>query len=342
MSLHHPETTVTIFDGTVKKFKELKIGEKLFGPNGQSRIITKITYLKPNYCLTTFSKQNIYLNSESKIHTITTREFPNQVPKIENIKIDDWLNFSKWKKSIIKLTNHKMNYSHNEILNIDPYFLGVLLGDGCLRTGIKVTSMDHEIVEELDKQAAIWGLKLKSYKIQGKADDYSLSKITKKNMLIEEIKNLNLYKTKSENKFIPNKYFFFFLENRLQLLAGLIDTDGSKADNNCYDYLTKSHELHKNILYLSRSLGFKVSESIKNVKYKEEIKSYYRSCICGENIPCKISRKQSSKRQQKKSLSNFGFNIQNFISDQNYIDLTVDSDHLYLDDNFIVLTDNLS
>ena len=63
MSLHHPETTVTIFDGTVKKFKELKIGEKLFGPNGQSRIITKITYLKPNYCLTTFSKQNIYLNS---------------------------------------------------------------------------------------------------------------------------------------------------------------------------------------------------------------------------------------------------------------------------------------
>ena len=69
------------------------------------------------------------------------------------------------------------------------------------------------------------------------------------------------------NKHIPDEYLHNSRKNRLELLAGLIDTDGYK-DKMCYEITQKTKILADQIVYLARSLGFKatVSEKISAIK----------------------------------------------------------------------------
>lgn len=128
-------------------------------------------------------------------------------------------------------------------LPIDPYILGVWLGDGRNRSG-EITSGDTECFDEI---------KIRGREIGGdleKRTDTCESRTVYG--LTSELKQLNLI----HNKHIPDIYFQGSIEQRLDLLKGLMDSDGSvnPLRKQCV-FMNRNRRLSENITFLLRTLG---------------------------------------------------------------------------------------
>jgi hypothetical protein len=145
------------------------------------------------------------------------------------------------------------------------------------------------------------------------------------------------------NKHIPKIYKINDKNNRLQLLAGLIDTDGSYSNKDkCFDIIQKNKILSDDILFLARSLGYAAYQKKcnKSCMYKgNKVEGlYYRICISGDNlseIPTKCIRKQADERMQKKDALKTGINVKH-IGWGKYYGFTLDNNHRYLLGDFTV------
>jgi replicative DNA helicase len=159
---------------------------------------------------------------------------------------------------------------------LDPYILGLWLGDGTKGTP-EFESMDPEIIQYLEEYAIAHNLRCSyRYRSNSKSMTIRLSSANNKkrgqcgkNALIEDLRLLGVY----DNKHIPEDFLNYTVETRLQLLAGLIDTDGSvyrgKGNRGGYMEFTQCEErkdLVDMFVLIARSLGFKVS--VKRVESK--------------------------------------------------------------------------
>lgn len=144
-------------------------------------------------------------------------------------------------------------------LPIDPYLLGVLLGDGCLRT-LEITSADPEIIDKVAKRTNI--PIIRERETGSMARRYFL----KGDNLYCHLEDLKLKGTKCHTKFIPETYLHSDVESRTQLLQGLMDTDGSKDTKTpgSAEFCSVSKQLAYNIVTLARSLGCKASVKSSN------------------------------------------------------------------------------
>ncbi len=225
--------------------------------------------------------------------------------KILDIEIEKYLNLSSTLKSKLKGIRTGVTFKEKE-LNIDPYLIGYWLGDGTSRDP-NITTIEQEVIEYFNKELKKYNLYL--VKHQNKYT-YGITNIYeegenkhKKNFFKDILRKYNLI----ENKHIPYDFKVNSRENRLKLLAGLIDSDGYLDNGSCYEIIQKNKSLAKDILYLCRSLGFAayMKECKKSCMYKGEKKegTYYRVNFSGkgvEEIPCVVSRKKSDERKQIK------------------------------------------
>lgn len=166
-------------------------------------------------------------------------------------------------------------------VSIEPYLLGLLLGDGCLRRGVSLCIADSDILE---------GLSVRWRKKSGSKYDYVLYGLT------EEIKRLGLFNKYSYKKFIPQDYLFNSVENRLAILQGLMDTDGNIETNGKVEYCTTSKQLKDDVTFLVQSFGGKVktTERYTQYTYKEKKKTgrlSYRLRIKMSFNPFRLKRK---------------------------------------------------
>ena len=144
---------------------------------------------------------------------------------------------------------------------LDPYSLGLLLGDGCItdKTAPTFTSTDAELVTSLSCGLSGMGL---SFQRKGNID-YVLSVPTatrySPNPLRQALRGMGLAGTYSATKFIPEDYLYNSAEVRHAVLQGLLDTDGgpvTQAGRTCrVQYTTTSERLKNDVLFLVRSLG---------------------------------------------------------------------------------------
>lgn len=163
-------------------------------------------------------------------------------------------------------------------LPIDPYLLGVLLGDGSLSQpyGIAFTTADNFILNEVTKRLPSTSV-VKSLK--GSDIDFGIVSSDspgpgRKHALLESLRNLGLQGKKSDSKFIPEIYKNASTQQKKELIAGLIDTDGWV--DNTIQFTTVSPKLAKDFQEIIWSLGGKA----KTVKYKS---SYKKNGIV---VPC--------------------------------------------------------
>ncbi|HVM19641.1 MAG TPA: PhoH family protein [Egibacteraceae bacterium] len=144
---------------------------------------------------------------------------------------------------------------------MDPYALGLLLGDGCL-TGSTTPSFattDPELVDALEE--AIDGIVIRH---KG-GPDYTLNRpegrggLRAPNRVTQTMVELGLAGTNSKTKFIPDQYLHNSPEVRLGVLQGLLDTDGgpvTQRGRTCrIQYTTVSDRLRDDVVFLVRSLG---------------------------------------------------------------------------------------
>ncbi|MBE7189470.1 PhoH family protein, partial [Jatrophihabitans endophyticus] len=145
---------------------------------------------------------------------------------------------------------------------MDPYALGLLLGDGCLtgRTTPSFATADPELAEALD--AALPGVTVR----RRSEVDYALNRtgggrggVLVENPVTGMLRALELWGTRSETKFVPVEYLLNSAVVRLALLQGLLDSDGGpvrQAGRTCrIQYTTCSPALRDDVVHLVRSLG---------------------------------------------------------------------------------------
>ena len=146
---------------------------------------------------------------------------------------------------------------------IDPYALGLLLGDGCLttRTTPSFTTADAELAEALDAALPEIALRRKStvdYVLQ-RAGGGGRGGVITANPITEVLRDLGLAGTRSTTKFVPEDYRYNSADVRLAVLQGLMDSDGGpvrQRGRSCrIQYTTCSARLRDDVVFLVRSLG---------------------------------------------------------------------------------------
>ena len=181
----------------------------------------------------------------------------------------------------------------------DPYIIGAWLGDGTSSKS-QITNQDATILHYLKTELKKYNLNLvhrDKYTYGISYDMHEHDTRNNKNKFLQVLKDFKLI----NNKHIPDVYKINDRQTRLELLAGIIDTDGSYCDNSKgYDIIQKNKVLADDILFVARSLGFSanMSQCQKSCMYKGEKKTgtYYRMHLSGDNlssIPVKCPRKMA-------------------------------------------------
>ena len=153
-------------------------------------------------------------------------------------------------------------------LPIDPYVLGVWLGDGCRGHIVLTISNDESdiienIAERLGTTCHIHGTA--SYSNQMHQND-----ITRNILRNLKLLNLDVY---SRERFIPQEYLHASIEQRMELLKGLMDSDGNVEEKNRFSFSTTSTKLKDCFVELCRGLGYIVGVHKEN-------RTRYESGVC--------------------------------------------------------------
>jgi phosphate starvation-inducible protein PhoH and related proteins len=160
----------------------------------------------------------------------------------------------------LPLVSHPTEFVRRDV-PMDPYALGLLLGDGCVTTATtpSFTTRDSELVLALEM--SLKGIEL----VHTGAYDYTLRNrsggrgLRVANPVTALLRDLELAGTRSSTKFVPESYLHNSPDVRLSLLQGLLDTDGgpvTQTRRTCrIQYGTTSPQLRDDVVFLVRSLG---------------------------------------------------------------------------------------
>ena len=278
-----------------KLMKDIKIGDKLINPEGFDSEVKGIYYqgILDYYKITLSDGSSTFATSD---HLWKIKSRNKNFYKIVNTAyIQNRLGKTKRGISIATITN-KFDLVSNKEITIDPYVLGLLIGDGNLTKNIKFTTGDSELLENIKNIYPDCNFnKINRYDYQIVTPDYS------NNYILDYLKSLDLIGKCSYEKFIPENYKLGSYKTRLNLLQGLMDTDGSVDKLGRMEFTSTSKQLTKDVLFLIKSLGGKASFEIRNNitytspsrKTKKIAKTAYRlNNIRFESIvPFKLTRK---------------------------------------------------
>lgn len=140
-------------------------------------------------------------------------------------------------------------------LPINPYVLGAILGDGHVgKTILGFTTADEFMASKLRKLLPS-SIQLAKHNCSPFGYSFCRASDDKLNPYLEILGNLGLRGKLSHQKFIPAQYLESSPAQRLQLLQGLLDTDGTAGKEGSVSYATTSENLANQVQYLVRSLG---------------------------------------------------------------------------------------
>lgn len=313
-------TQILMFNGSIKNVEDIVIGDILMGDDSTPRIVKSTCVGQEKMYEVIPIKGDRWICNESHILALRYSDKRHNLAKI-NITVKDYLKKNNHEKHLLKLYRTGVEFEEKPT-GIDPYLLGLWIADGNKTKGaasLNVNADDTEILEYLRGLGARF--------VKEKSNCYSVYITKNFNDDSGLRKNANCYSyefrkcmTNLDHKhiFIPDEYKINSRENRLQLLAGLIDGDGH-LHNNGFEIITKYEKLSEDILFLARSLGLAAYKTIKTVdlsKIKKcvstECKDYFRISISGDTnmIPNKLKRKKAGVRGQIKDVLNTGFTLE--------------------------------
>lgn len=274
----------------------------------QFLIKSKRFYLYPH-----ITKENVYREANTYLKEIVpTLTNYTKYKDILEIKVEDFINLPKNSQLSFRGFCVGLEFNNNTELPIDPYCVGQWIGDGT-SAGIGMTTADNEIVEYFTEYAKTLNLKFKKYRKYhyGLTTEINFGE-KGSNKFLTFLQDYNLIK----NKHIPDIYKFSSRSNRLKLLAGLVDSDGSKG-NGYYDFVFKSEKIVDDTIFLARSLGFRTNKknckrTCTNAPGGPKKGDYFRFTICGNelsDVPVLLERKKILQRETKKDAIILGIKI---------------------------------
>lgn len=220
---------------------------------------------------------------------------PRQTEMVDNTRFDQWGTYStgqmvaaygyaprpKYRFAVPSVG--PVQFGGGE-LPIDPYVLGLLLGDGGLTNGVQFSSADVEMVAALEVEADKFGCDI----ICKSPYDYRASTRTRgKNLFKDALCELGVFGCGAADKRVPSSYLLASPADRLAVLQGLMDTDGTCEKSGNMSFTSISEGLTDDVAFLARSFGAKckIKSRITSYPYKGEKKQGKRSYTVVIRLP---------------------------------------------------------
>ena len=294
-----PGTKILMYDGHIKNVEDIQCNEQVMGDDSKPRNVLELCHNTDDMYKICPKKGEEY--TVNRKHKLVLKSDGCQDEIIE-ISVDDFLaKPQEWQdKWVIYRTG--VDFPEKAI-EIDPYMLGIWLGNGTSNT-------DEEIIKYINEFA----IENNMINQESTREVNTFLNFVKSNDLIN-------------NRHIHSDYKINSRENRLSLLAGIIDSDGYyDVKGNVYEITQKSEQLTNDIVYLCRSLGFSIY--IKSCTDEEEL---YRMFIEGniEEVPCKVLRNQTKPLKCNRDLLVSQFSIEKLEVGE-YYGFTIDGNHRFL------------
>jgi len=346
---HEKGTKILLNSGEFKNVEDIVVGDILMGVDEKRTVLKIISGNEKMFKIIPKKGNSFVVNENHILHLkFTNGRYKKKLKKdFINISVSDYLKQNNQFKHETKLVfNNKELVFDNDYKNstkLSPYFVGLYLGDGHVhRCGI--TTMDNEIIGIINEVANLFNSDITINKkfVYSKAKSYFFTGFGgKQHPIIEEFRKLGLNfgvskkfkKCSCGTKFIPDEFKYGSIDERYNIIAGLIDSDGYLGKS-YYDFCVKSKQLCDDFVFICRSLGFYVSCKQKIVNGCV----YYRCCVQGDigKIPCKIKRKQfKNELNRNKSVFVHGFDIE-CVGEDDFYGFSLDGDKLYFTDDFCI------
>lgn len=308
-------TKVILSNGTIKKAKDIIVGDLLMGDDSKPRtVLATHSGEEMMYRIKQFSGDNYTVN-ESHILSLKynnrKREYKN-INKDDTININliDYLKKSKFFKKSFKGFKVRANFKQQQVI-IDPYYLSIWLGDGHV-SGPIISNPDPEIKNYIASYAKKIDMSMSETISSNGCPRYNIIRrkgTAKENKLWQQLIKLGVVK----EKHIPDIYKINSRKVRLEILAGLLDTDGYLDERQRFQFSSKSKRLAEDVVFVARSLGMSVNiyKTIKTIKSKGFSGTYWAVNLTGPTylIPTRIKRKQAKKRKYKKDFLTTGIKV---------------------------------
>ena len=314
-----------------KLFKDVHQGDEIYSIDGKKTKITFETDIMYNHkCFNIeFSHGEIITADEDHVWSIEL----NNGKKIKKIdvttkKMKEILEKQHLNKQSIRIKISDPIKFEEKILPIDPYLLGLWLGDGSKSRGY-ITCHEDDLENYKNYIDIEW--------IYSDTRNEKIKQIKIRN-LHNDLEKLNLL----YNKHIPNIYLENSIEKRISLLQGLMDTDGSVTNAGSFEFYQKDKNLIDQVRFLLSTLGIK--STLREKLIKEEV--YYILAFCNRNFDFfRLKRKLdiTKKRRKKDHIKNFYFYIKNISETESVPVKCIQVDnpsHLFLCGNTLIPTHN--
>ena len=256
----HP---ILMYDGTVRKVEDIAVGDLLMGPDSKPRRVLRLARgHEPMAEIRPAKGEPFIVNENHILSLVSTSEGGGMHTgrrrggEITNISVADYIGKSRSWKHLRKLYRVPVDFHNSPDLPVPPYILGLLLGDGGVARGVEYTTADPELADVFREYAESRGCRVSVACKGSKAQTYHAVRTKgRTNPVTEALRSLEVHGCTSLDKFIPRQYLTAGRGERLELLAGLCDSDGYFTGLNL-EYVTKSRQLAEDVVFLARSLGF--------------------------------------------------------------------------------------
>jgi superfamily II DNA or RNA helicase len=352
-----PGTPILMHDGSVRPVEAVNDNDMVMGPDSLPRRVTSTCTGQEMMYRITPTKGEPYTVNESHVLSLRiTGIKPGERTRAGNGKyygagdtcnltVAEYLASSKTFKHVAKGWRAAVDFpAQTEHLPIPPRILGIWLGDGN-SDGASICNVDPEVVADwADYGDSLAGMSCKVGDLgDGRARQYRITMDDRSqcgrghhpSIVLNALRQIGVI----GNKHIPAFYKTASRVDRLQLLAGIIDTDGHLT-NGGYDAVFKQRALADDIAFVARSLGLAayVSPCRKTATNTGATGDYWRISISGECsiIPCRVPRRICPPRKQKKSVLMTGIHVEP-VGHGTYHGFTLDGpDRLFLLGDFTV------
>ena len=275
-----------------KKHGDLRVGDKIFNHLGQA---VKVTHVFPKnyaeYEITFSNKEKILAHGDHEwVLYDRTRNCQRivETKELANTRLWYGKRGKRGSRCRFSLPLRKPIEGIYKDLPVNPYVLGVWLGDGTeVKPTITIHEKDNEVIRELEKHYVI----SKKYELSEGTYAYHFLGLR------QDLQKLGMcHSRKKWGKRIPEIYLTAHIKQRLELLAGLIDTDGN-LNGRKYSISTINEELRDDIVKLISTFGWRTSVMVEepklstgNIQGKSHV---YKIQFTPEiEIPTRLKRKQ--------------------------------------------------
>lgn len=333
-----PDEPVLMFDGSIKTAKEVQVGDRLMGPDSKPRTVKSTVTGQDEMVWIIPNKGRPWLCTHDHVLNLRCNytEYHYLRGQTCNVTVDDYLQKSKNWKHLHKMWRTGVEFEEKAPVD-SPYVAGIFVGDGS-RYVNSINDGDPEVINTVIKWCHEKGFCFNPQPGSG-CIEMRISDPNRDWMetgLVSQFR-LQFLNSKME-RVIPKTYLTASRQERLELLAGLLDTDGYCVNHWYYEIVTKYETLRDDILFLARSLGFSAYYSQKPVKLKtwDKPRIYQRIRIGGqvEEIPVR-SQRFKLQRHNKHDSTNVGFEVQP-AGVRPYAGFDLDGDGLFLLGDFTV------